>query len=320
MTLTARIGTLAAALALVGCADTHARDGDARTDLPDGGSSSCGVDESASLGGAIGFRGASLDATPRAATVTGVEANRLELEVDGEPVQFHWPGPSIADVAAVGDEVRVFRENGFDALDAAGVGLRAWSSFGFTGFDVVGAPQAIPDGPSVTLVEGCTFREASGGCGQPPGTVTVYDLAVDGETIAAGERAEGDGYTVFHHGAAQFPGYGSDMCVVEAGFGAKVAARVRLADAPATCADVERAYRALLGEHAACESASDCVVLTGQCGVGLGGCYEVANADLSPELEALGRRYQELGCTSGVCDCAGSPRAFCNMGGCGLMP
>lgn len=293
-------------------------------DPTDGGDSTCRAGEAATLGGALGFARGGVDETPRTGTITGVTADGVDVEVGGSTLHFTWRGPSIADDFTVGAEATVYRVDGFDALDSpsgpgGGVGLRAMNAFGFTGSGVVGVALPIPDGPTVSLVEGCTFREASGGCGQPAGTVTVYDLDVDGTPIAAGEQVETDDALVLHHGAAQFPGYGSDMCVVEAGFGAKVAARVTL-DPAATCDAIEDEYRDLLADHISCSDDTDCVVLDGQCSVGLGGCYEVANVDLSAQLAELGRRYQESGCTMGVCDCAGPPRAFCNMGGCGLMP
>jgi hypothetical protein len=94
-----------------------------------------------------------------------------------------------------------------------------------------------------------------------------------------------------------------------------------LTDAPPveSCEDREAEYAALVEaeENTICQRDEDCRVLTGQCGVGLGGCYEVVNVAVSQdELDALGAGYSGDGCTGGACDCAEPPEAVCEQNTC----
>ncbi len=85
------------------------------------------------------------------------------------------------------------------------------------------------------------------------------------------------------------------------------------------CQELEDAYQAAVEAASACNSDEDCQILNGQCGVGLGGCYESVNQDLSQEeLVALGARFSQQECTNGVCDCAEAPPAICDQGTCGF--
>jgi hypothetical protein len=80
---------------------------------------------------------------------------------------------------------------------------------------------------------------------------------------------------------------------------------------PPTCAEIEADYAALVGP-AACEAPEDCELLNGACGLGLGGCYELSNGSTTQaQLDELGLRYADAGCTSGVCDCAEPPAVDC---------
>ena len=84
-----------------------------------------------------------------------------------------------------------------------------------------------------------------------------------------------------------------------------------------SCGDIEASYEDLVGGAQGCEADEDCRIVSGQCGVGLGGCYESVNASLvDGELEALGRVYSGQGCTMGVCDCDIAPPAACKEGVC----
>ncbi len=84
-----------------------------------------------------------------------------------------------------------------------------------------------------------------------------------------------------------------------------------------TCEQVEAAYRDLLTAFADCTGASECHILLGQCGVGLGGCHEAVNNGLAQErLDALGLQYGNLGCTGSVCRCEPPPQVDCIRGQC----
>lgn len=78
-----------------------------------------------------------------------------------------------------------------------------------------------------------------------------------------------------------------------------------------TCPQLEADYAALVTPPA-CSGPEDCQVLNGQCGVGLGGCYELSNGAVTQaELDALGAAYSAASCTSAVCDCAEAAPVDC---------
>ncbi len=78
-----------------------------------------------------------------------------------------------------------------------------------------------------------------------------------------------------------------------------------------TCEGVQAAYQWLIsGDDKTCEDDTDCHMLNGQCGSGLGGCYEAVTLDVTDAmLVALGKKYGALGCISAVCDCGPPPPA-----------
>jgi hypothetical protein len=84
-----------------------------------------------------------------------------------------------------------------------------------------------------------------------------------------------------------------------------------------TCEGIEAEYARLIISNRSCAGPQDCQVLDGQCGVGLGGCYEAVNMSVSQdELGQMGRRYNVIGCTEAVCDCAPPPSPDCQQGVC----
>ena len=88
-----------------------------------------------------------------------------------------------------------------------------------------------------------------------------------------------------------------------------------------SCDDVRAAYQALLtaAPHTSCSAAADCQTVSGECGLGLGGCYHAVNRAVTQQaVSALGTRYQELGCTGPVCRCTRPPVAQCVQGRCAL--
>ena len=84
-----------------------------------------------------------------------------------------------------------------------------------------------------------------------------------------------------------------------------------------SCQAIEAAYAARVAQTS-CSQASDCQILGGQCGVGLGGCYEIVNRSVTAgELQSLAQQYTASRCTSGVCDCAPPPASVdCQRGQC----
>jgi hypothetical protein len=91
--------------------------------------------------------------------------------------------------------------------------------------------------------------------------------------------------------------------------------------APLTCADIEAAYDMLVG-MTGCSDDSDCKIVFGQCGVGLGGCYHAVNSSVDEaDLVALGQQYAAGNCTDSVCDCPEPPAgAQCFDGACIPLP
>ena len=74
-----------------------------------------------------------------------------------------------------------------------------------------------------------------------------------------------------------------------------------------TCESIEAAYFAAVAVDQ-CMDAGECKIIDGHCGVGLGGCYYAVNQSVDEAaLDALAQMYSDLGCTSGVCDCAEPP-------------
>lgn len=84
------------------------------------------------------------------------------------------------------------------------------------------------------------------------------------------------------------------------------------------CQSILDDYAALVTSNTACTQDSDCQLLNGQCGVGVGGCYEIVNQNVTQaQLNDLGRRYSEDDtCVGPVCDCPPAPEEiFCGQGG-----
>lgn len=101
------------------------------------------------------------------------------------------------------------------------------------------------------------------------------------------------------------------------------AGRCVVADGPPindTCEGIDVYYDDLVREAKSCEVAADCQALNGQCGVGLGGCYEIVNQSLTQEqLNEAAAQWTGARCDEnvGVCDCAPPPTALaCDEGVC----
>ncbi|MBW2463511.1 MAG: hypothetical protein JRH11_17810 [Deltaproteobacteria bacterium] len=89
-----------------------------------------------------------------------------------------------------------------------------------------------------------------------------------------------------------------------------------------TCGSIELIYEGLTtGDATLCTIDADCHVLSGQCSVGLGGCYHAVNTDTTrDQLAALGAMYTAASCTSAVCDCTAPPSSVrCDAGSCLAM-
>ncbi len=89
-------------------------------------------------------------------------------------------------------------------------------------------------------------------------------------------------------------------------------------EAEPDCEDIQAAYTAQVEGAAACQSDDQCQWLFGQCGLGLGGCYEVVNTDLSQQaLGGLGADHLAGGCGAPSCeDCGAPPEVACQQGRC----
>ena len=83
------------------------------------------------------------------------------------------------------------------------------------------------------------------------------------------------------------------------------------------CEDIQSVYAEYVG-HTACQDDSDCVIVSGQCGIGLGGCHHAVNRGWGEQgLSDLGEVWLDSGCSGPVCDCDAPPQsAFCDAGVC----
>jgi hypothetical protein len=91
-----------------------------------------------------------------------------------------------------------------------------------------------------------------------------------------------------------------------------------------TCEDIEAEYAALTsGTNQSCANGETCQMLSGHCGVGIGGCYQFVNNNVTQDqLNALAQEFTSLGCISAVCQCAQPPvGAQCGSNGvCEAIP
>ncbi len=177
----------------------------------------------AQLGGTpVGFG----SGTPSgSAKVAQVSADSLQLSTPSTSFEFKWVGPDLTGRFTQGEPVVIGRQDGWDYVGGLSSLAAARSDFGFV------APQEIPPipmlaGPHLAYGTECTFTEASGGCAQPPGTVSL--LTVDATTgagiVSAGQKKtiQFMDWQIHNDGSAQYPGYGSSSCVAEAGFASVV--------------------------------------------------------------------------------------------------
>ena len=86
-----------------------------------------------------------------------------------------------------------------------------------------------------------------------------------------------------------------------------------------SCSRIEAEYTRLT-EQVTCAGNTDCHLLFGSCGVGLGGCYYPVKVGVSQaQLDALSAQWTALGCEAGrpVCRCAAPPDTVsCDTGTC----
>lgn len=85
-----------------------------------------------------------------------------------------------------------------------------------------------------------------------------------------------------------------------------------------TCQQIQMSYANAVNSAKACDPGDTCVVLDGQCNVGLGGCFEVVVSTLPQgQLDFLGQQWQANQCGGGICDCPPPPAgAACVAGMC----
>jgi hypothetical protein len=86
-----------------------------------------------------------------------------------------------------------------------------------------------------------------------------------------------------------------------------------------SCARIEAEYTRLTTQ-VSCAANTDCHLVFGHCGVGLGGChYPVKTGVSQAQLESLAAQWTALGCDAGrpVCRCAAPPDTVrCDSGSC----
>ena len=86
------------------------------------------------------------------------------------------------------------------------------------------------------------------------------------------------------------------------------------------CEAIAAEYTALVSENT-CDEDTDCRLLAGHCGVGLGGCFHVTSGPTQEDLNALETRWLDAECVAGVCDCAPPPTdVACIDGSCQAAP
>ncbi|TNE46952.1 MAG: hypothetical protein EP343_21775 [Deltaproteobacteria bacterium] len=87
---------------------------------------------------------------------------------------------------------------------------------------------------------------------------------------------------------------------------------------PNSCDSVRNAYNSLVQNNRSCQADSECHILTGHCGVGLGGCYYATNVNLKQsQLDQLRTQWSNQQCSGPVCRCAAPPQgAKCSSGVC----
>lgn len=80
------------------------------------------------------------------------------------------------------------------------------------------------------------------------------------------------------------------------------------AGAANACDSIRSSYTALVKSNVQCKQDSDCHVLNGHCGVGLGGCYYAVNKSLNQaKLDQLAKQFRAQKCTGPVCRCPRPP-------------
>lgn len=85
------------------------------------------------------------------------------------------------------------------------------------------------------------------------------------------------------------------------------------------CPQIQSDYDALLEQASGCQVDADCGWLYGQCGLGLGSCYEAVNQSLrQQDLGALGARWFQNRCGGEPCRCDTPPPIACQEGRCVL--
>jgi hypothetical protein len=94
------------------------------------------------------------------------------------------------------------------------------------------------------------------------------------------------------------------------------------AQLPDDCDGLRRVYREQIEAARGCAGDADCHVVSGDCAVGLEGCWHLVNRSLTSEdTAAIAARCTELGCTGPVCRCAPPPtHARCADGTCEAAP
>lgn len=210
-------------------------------------------------------------------------------------------------------------KGGTDSDSTSGTGdtdVGSSSATGATGS--TGATGTSSTDPTVTSTEAVTSDGCEGGCNLAPVCGEPCNCCCScgaGETLC--EQGAGGAVVLrcVEDGSCfeREPCGAGEQCV-EAGGSASCSGA-------GACADIEAEYDAIINDPAnkGCADIAECKVISGDCGVGLGGChYAVAQKFDATPLDVLAMKYSDMGCTSGVCDCAGPPPLACVDGLCGF--
>jgi hypothetical protein len=95
------------------------------------------------------------------------------------------------------------------------------------------------------------------------------------------------------------------------------AAHAVCANRARSCEEIAALYDDYVS-HTACSDDTDCAVVHGQCGIGIGGCHHVLNRHWGAAgISSLGDMWLAAACSGPVCDCPAPPTsATCDSGVC----
>ena len=138
--------------------------------------------------------------------VAAVSASTMHIDVDGEPLEFRWAGPSLKGKFGIGESVSLVDENNWEGVTGSSTAALVGSFLSNTGPPAPFTPSLMPP-VDLAWTPDCTygFHACAAGCDY---ATTKLDLVVtDGSTVttlAAGESVElGSGWTLLSQGGKE---------------------------------------------------------------------------------------------------------------------